>query len=106
MNTENDPQIKNDYLIFGLIMVILAACFTLLTGIKPKGDSSDFPGKAYAFSRFITGQLKRVFPQHYGLLKKGQYWIGKFSAWLGIVLPNQTDQDSYNRRQSDKGDIK
>ena len=104
MNTENNghPQIKDTHLIFGLLMVILAACFTLLSGIKSRGDSSNFAGQAYRFASFITIQLQRVFPQQYRFLKNAEHWLTQFLSWLKVVVPSQTKQDQYNRRATDK----
>lgn len=95
---EREPQIKSDHLIFGILMVILAACFTLLSAIKPKGDSSTFSGQAYRFASYIVIQLQRVFPQPYRLLKNAEYWLTKFLEWLKHVVPSQANED---RRQRD-----
>jgi hypothetical protein len=101
MKTEDGVEIKENHLIFGLIMVILAACFTILSGIKPNGDSSNFPGRTHRFADFITTQLERVFPHQYNILKVAQFWIDKFSAWLKDILPSKTKRDEYKRREGD-----
>jgi hypothetical protein len=102
MKTEDGVEIKENHLIFGLIMVILAACFTILSGVKPNGDSANFPGRTYRFADFIVIQLERIFPRQYTFIKTAQFWLDKFSAWLKDILPSQTKQDEYKRREGDR----
>jgi hypothetical protein len=78
-------------------MIILAACFTLLSGIIPKGDSSTFSGQSYRFASYITIQLQRVFPQHYRFLKNAEFWLTKFLEWLKAVVPSQAGEDRRQR---------
>ncbi len=98
---KTEPEVKNNHLIFGILMVIVAAAFTLLSAIVPVGDSSNFPGRAYRFAQFIMIQLQRIFPNQYGFVKQAQYWLKKLSEFLDTVVVSQSQQD-YQRRATDK----